>query len=181
MFITLTLFVSIVIFKNMKRHKLFIAFAFFILLVMLLNWIDYFETDTTLVRIPRLLLLGSLYLILFVNIFIEFSKRSRVDLDFIFGAISAYLLLGLIGSFVSVVIDVYYPGSFSFANIPADFQDYIYFNFVTLSTLGYGDISPVTAQGQMHAVGVALVGQLYLTITIALIVGRYLANVKKPD
>ena len=123
--------------------------------------------------------MGSLYATVFVNIFKEFSKRKKVDLDFIFGAISAYLILGLIGSFISVIIDVYYPGSFSFSISPADFQDHLYFNFVTLTTLGYGDISPITAQGQMHAVAVALVGQLYLTITIALIVGRYLANANK--
>lgn len=178
LFMTLTLVVSILIFKNMKRHKLFILFAAFALLVMLINWIDYFANDKQIVHVFRLLLIASLYVIIFINIFKEFVSRKEVDLDFIFGAISAFLLLGLLGSFMSVLIDVNYPGSFSFVNKPVDFQDYIYFNFVTLTTLGYGDVLPVTAQGQMHAIFVAVVGQLYLTITIGLIVGKYLMNIE---
>jgi hypothetical protein len=146
---------------------------------LILNWVDFFNEAKAIIQIPRLAFLGLLYLIIFINIFKEFRSRKEVNLDFIFGAISGYLLLGLIGSFLSVVIDVYYPGSFSFAAATVDFQDYIYFNFVTLTTLGYGDILPVTSQGKMFSVGVALIGQLYLTITIALIVGRYLLHAKK--
>ena len=178
LFMTFTFVVSILIFKNMKRHKLFIFFTVFVLFVLLINWIDYFANDKQIVHIARLLLIASLYVVIFVNIFKEFVSRKEVDLDYIFGAISGFLLLGLLGSFISVLIDVYYPGSFTFVNNPVDFQDYIYFSFVTLTTLGYGDVLPVTAQGQMHSVLVAVVGQLYLTITIGLIVGRYLMNVE---
>lgn len=178
LFITLTLIVSFLIFKNMKRHGVFVVFACFVFLILVINWIDFFGETKAIIQIPRLLFLGILYLVIFVNIFKEFRNRKEVDLDFIFGAISAYLILGLIGSFLSVVIDIYYPGSFSFNHSVVDFQDYIYFNFVTLTTLGYGDVIPVTAQGQMHAIAVALIGQLYLTITIALIVGRYLMHAK---
>ncbi len=177
-FITITLVVSILIFKNIRMHKLYIVFVVLVLLIILLNWVDYFGNVGAIVRIPRLLFVGGMYVTVFVNIFKEFGNRKEVDIDFIFGAISAYLLLGLISSFSSVIIEFYFPGSFSFAVSPIDFQDHIYFNFVTLTTLGYGDISPITPQGQMHAVAVALVGQLYLTITIALIVGRYLSNVR---
>ena len=179
LFITITLVVSILIFKNIKMKKLYLVFVIFVLFIIALNWIDYFSKNNTVVSLPRLLLIGSLYATIFITIFKEFSNRKEVNIDFIFGAISAYLILGLIGSFTSVIIENYYPGSFSFAVYPTDFQDHIYFNFVTLTTLGYGDISPATPQGQMHSVAVALMGQLYLTIIIALIVGRYLANAHK--
>ena len=179
LFMSLTLLSSIILFRNNKRHRLFKLYSLFIALVMLLIWLDYFSTNIQIVHVSRLLLVSSLYTAIFINIFKEFAKRKEVDLDFIFGAVAAFLLLGLLGSFLSVLIDVYYPGSFSFLTTPVDFQDYIYFNFVTLTTLGYGDVLPVTAQGQMHAVFVAIAGQLYLTITIGLIVGRYLMRGSK--
>lgn len=177
-FMTLTFIVSILIFKNMKRRNAFKVFAVFVLFVMLINWVDYFTSEKQIIHILRLLLIASLYVIIFINIFKEFVSRQEVDLDFIFGAISAFLLLGLLGSFMSVLIEEYYPGSFSFLNNSIDFQDHIYFNFVTLTTLGYGDVLPISPQGQMHSVLVTVVGQLYLTITIGLIVGRYLMNIE---
>lgn len=177
--ISLTMAVSLLVFKDIKQRKLFLLVNAFVFVVLLINWIDYFGDEVLSVKLTRLALLAGLYVFIFINIFKEFARRGEVDLDFIFGAISAYLLLGLLGAVVSVIIDYYYPGSYAFANSYLDFQDFVYFNFVTLSTLGYGDMLPQTPQAQMHAVAIALAGQLYLTITIALIVGRYLANPNK--
>jgi hypothetical protein len=143
---------------------------------MLITWVDFFIKNEHIIRIPRLILVTSLYAIIFTNIFKEFKNREETDLDFIFGAVSAYLILGLLGSFTAVIMNYYYPGSFNFANNNSDFQDYIYFNFVTLTTLGYGDALPTSEQGQIHAILTAIVGQLYLTITIAIIVGKYLMH-----
>jgi len=179
MLISATLIISILIFKRQKRHVLIRRFALFVVFVVVINWLDFFGADLAYLSIPRLLLLASLYIVILVNIFKEFRIREMVNVDFIFGAISAYFILGVLAAFLSVLIEMFFPGSFSFASQSPDFQDHIYFNFVTLTTLGYGDISPLTPQGQMHAVVVALIGQLYLTITIALIVGRYLAHVDR--
>lgn len=177
LFMSLTMIVSILIFKNLKRHNLLRIFSAAVMFIMLLTWIEYFSNSIQIVHLFRLVLVSSLYITIFVNIFKEFKNRQDITLDFIFGAISGYLILGLIGSFMSVFIDFFYPNSFAFVSSAADFQDHIYFNFVTLTTLGYGDVLPITEQGQMHAVLVAIVGQLYLTITIAMIVGRYLMSV----
>jgi len=51
--------------------------------------------------------------------------------------------------------------------------DYVYFSFVTLATLGYGDLVPRTTLGRMLAVTEALVGQLYLVTVVALLVSNY--------
>ena len=52
----------------------------------------------------------------------------------------------------------------------------LYFSFVTISTLGYGDISPLTPQGQAVAIFVAISGQLYLAILMAMLVGKFLKD-----
>ena len=53
------------------------------------------------------------------------------------------------------------------------FSDFLYFSFVTLTTLGYGDVTPVHDVAQMLAVAEAVTGQLYLTIFVARLVGLY--------
>ena len=60
---------------------------------------------------------------------------------------------------------------------------YFYFSFVTLTTLGDGDITPRTPPAQMLSVYEAIIGQLYLAVLMAMLLGMYLAhrNEKKPD
>jgi hypothetical protein len=95
----------------------------------------------------------------------------------IIGAIVAYLVIGLVWALVYGFIEVVEPGSFTIAdNIaawvesdPADkpFSVFIYFSFVTLTTLGYGDVTPVSDAARNLAWLEAMVGQLYLAIMIA--------------
>jgi len=178
--ITFTILSSILIFNNSKRPRLLMAISILVVLALLFNWIDYFDSLFFSVKLPRLILALLIYFTIFTNIFKEFNRRDEVTLDFIFGAISGYLILGFIGAVVSAIIEHFYPGSFTVGRHAfAGFQEYIYFNFVTLTTLGYGDIIPHTEQGQIHAVVMAIAGQLYLTITIAMIIGQYLIHSKK--
>ncbi len=173
--ITMMTIVSILIFGRGKK-KIFHYYLSFIVLVLLLHWLQYFFKGDMIFRVPRLIIVGSLYVILFVNIVIKFSHGKDVDIDNIFGAIAGFVLLGMISTFVTILIDIYYPGSFSFHSANPTFQEYMYFTFVTFTTLGYGDVSPVTVQGEMHSIIVALMGQLYLTVTIGLIIGRFLGS-----
>jgi hypothetical protein len=175
--ISMMVIVSMLVFG--RGEKIFFHYYLaFIFLVLVFHWLQYFYNVDMIFRVPRLILVGSLYVILFIKIFLKFSKGEDVDMDNIFGAIAGFVLLGMISTFVTILIDIYYPGSFSFATEYPLFQDYLYFTFVTFTTLGYGDISPVTVQGEMHTIIVALAGQLYLTVTIGLIIGRFLGSKK---
>lgn len=94
--------------------------------------------------------------------------------DRIFGAICVYILMGLAWAGVYETLDGVMPGSFRF---PAetgwgtpDPTRYRYFSFVTLATLGYGDVTPVTALAGTLAALEAVSGQLYIGITVARLV-----------
>lgn len=97
--------------------------------------------------------------------------------DTIAGAICVYLLLGLTWAAIFSTIEGVWPGSFSTpANI--DLQDpnqysLIYFSFVTLTTLGYGEFTPTTEISQSFAWIEAVVGQLFVAILIARLVTQY--------
>ena len=100
--------------------------------------------------------------------------------DRIVGAICVYLLIGLGCASVYETLDGVIPGSFRF---PADTAwvtsnpiRYRYFSFVTLATLGYGDVTPVTALAGILASMEAIGGQLYIGITVARLVALSLAD-----
>lgn len=68
-------------------------------------------------------------------------------------------------------------GAINFAGgVAKDFHDYLYFSFVTMTTLGYGDVTPVSAFAKSVTMTIAVTGQFYMTILIAILVGKYLSN-----
>jgi len=96
----------------------------------------------------------------------------KMTADRVAGAISVYLLLGLLWAMVYGIAAMLAPGSFSGPGVlgpdqSSTVRDLIYFSFVTLTTLGYGDISPVASGARTLAWMEAVFGQLYLAVTIA--------------
>lgn len=99
----------------------------------------------------------------------------------VLAAINSYLLIGLSGSLLLLIIFLFAPGSYNQIDPDtASFSSFLYFGFVTLTTLGYGDISPATPLARSAATFFALFGQLYLVIIMAMIIGKYL-NSKGED
>ncbi|MHC4135911.1 MAG: potassium channel family protein [Planctomycetota bacterium] len=101
-------------------------------------------------------------------------RTERVTADTLSSAISGYFLLGILWSFVYALLLQLDPGAFR-AVEGGRASDLFYFSFVTLTTLGYGDITPASETAQTAAVLEAVVGQLYLAITIARLVGLHIA------
>ena len=102
-----------------------------------------------------------------------------VDLNRIIGAICAYLLLGVTLAMVNMLVALYVPGSFNgLSSEPgaAHSLALIYYSFVTLSTLGYGDITPASPLARVLAYLTAVVGQFYIAILIGMLVGLYLSD-----
>lgn len=118
---------------------------------------------------------------------VRFSKI-RTD-QAIVGSICVYLLIGLTWAMVYHLIEIIDPESFAFharrivdhgAGPRTSFSQLIYLSFVTLSTLGYGDISPRTTLAETACWVEATVGQLYLAILVARLVGIMPARPEDP-
>ena len=94
----------------------------------------------------------------------------------LFGALCAYLLIGQ--CFTSVYVLIYQFEPLSFSGLSSERvninSDLIYFSFVTITTLGYGDILPVSKMAKTLAWMESYMGQAYLTILMALLVGRFI-------
>lgn len=99
-------------------------------------------------------------------------RHERVDLTTVAGALCVYLLAGIFFAFVYGVIGELDDQGFFAQQASARDVDYVYFSFVTLATLGYGDLTPRNDPGRMLAVAETLLGQLYLVSVVALLVGN---------
>ena len=109
-----------------------------------------------------------------------FRIKSRITLDTIYCAVSVYLLLGLLWTLGYLVLELAMPGSFviggNSVGLEQQFDRLIGFSFTTLTTLGYGNIAPTTPQADAIATLEAIVGQIYLTIVIARLIGLQIAQ-----
>jgi len=101
-----------------------------------------------------------------------------ITADLIYCAISTYFLIGIMWSGIYIVIEAMSPGSFSGIS---DTSDLLYFSFVTLTTVGFGDIMPESIISKRLAMLEAAVGGIYLAVIIAMLVGRYMSMERKRD
>ena len=111
-------------------------------------------------------------------------NEDEIKGDLIAGAAAVYLLMAIAWAYAYRAIGVIQPGSFAIADAQNITQSLsLYYSFVTITTLGYGDIFPVTTAAKSCAILEAVVGQLYLVITIAWLVGVHVSQIvaKKPD
>lgn len=147
--------------------------------VFLVNTVDYAG------RLRHMPLMASAIVIVFAGSVVWLTygyvmRPHRAVGDRIVGAICVYLLIGLGYASIYETLDGVFPGSFRF---PADSAwtapgplRYRYFSFVTLATVGYGDVTPVTAFAGTLAALQAIAGQLYIGITVARLVALSLTD-----
>ncbi len=110
-----------------------------------------------------------------------FGAKTRVTADTIYAAVSGYLLVGMLWTFFYVGLWVLEPGSFEFGGRVVVGREgaeeaLLGFSFTTLTTLGYGNISPKTMQADSLATLEAIFGQMYVAILVARLVGIQVAQ-----
>jgi hypothetical protein len=99
--------------------------------------------------------------------------RPTVTIQSIYGALSAYLITGLMGASVYAALNNLGTTDFFANSQPANTQTFQYFSFTTLTTLGYGDFTAVENGGRSIAVMEALTGQIFLATLVARLVAAY--------
>lgn len=129
--------------------------------------------------------LFSIIFLLFVTVIIQrdLAKDEDVTIDTLFGAVVGYLMLATSFAVLFALLEGFFPGSFSSGGSPilADFQTMLYFSIVTISTLGYGDITPSTQGAQSLAALEAVVGQFYFALMVARLLALYLNSSKESN
>ncbi len=114
-----------------------------------------------------------------------FRAQDHITADTLYGALSVYLILGLIWSMAYTVLELTTPGSFRFDTEgllgQSRFDRFLGFSFTTLTTLGYGNVAPTTPRADAMATLEAITGQVYLAVVIARFVALQIAQGQRGD
>ena len=164
-----------------RRSPPFIAFIL-ALPMLLYYWVGHLAPEPMFKIVG--LCSGVLFFLYIIGVILSYVLRSKqISQEVIFGALVVYLLLGLLWTFLFSMTETLSPGSFS---SPARLGEenrfaFLYYSYVTLTTLGYGDVTPVTSMATSLAVVEAIIGQIYLTVLIARLVGMHISYSSKKE
>jgi hypothetical protein len=111
-------------------------------------------------------------------------RRPVVTAESVSASLTVYLFLGTIWASAYTLVEHLAPGAFyglSDGGITLARRELFYYSFVTLTTLGYGDIGPVNEVARALVITEAVVGQLYLVVLVASLVGMFLSQKSQPN
>ena len=109
-------------------------------------------------------------------------KRGPVTADKLHGALAGYIMIAFLWAFLYAIVEVFAPGSFSFPHSdttdPHAFFRLLYFSFTTITTVGFGDITPISDQARSLVMIEEFVGVFFVGILIARLAGVYPPHTK---
>ena len=170
-FLTIIFYFSTLSINDTRDKVIYLPF-----ILIILTWV------TELIDIPYLPAVTGIasvifffYIIVYLVIRVASSKEVG-PLEFL-ESINVYLLLGIAASLLFTAV---YSTNHDAYNPPGEMlkshADFIYYSFVTITTLGYGDITPADSLARSLSIFFSVAGQLYLTMIIAMLVGKYLGQ-----
>ena len=177
-FLTAIFFAIIFVIKTNRIHV--IIASILVLPLIISTWSIYFYDSTHLSLLTRIF--GALFFgYAVVLILLEIARSTDVRRETIFAAVVAYLLIALMWSFLYMILEMAVPGSFSLPDQSnrREMMHFEYFSFITITTLGYGDITPLTNRASALALLEALIGQIYMVVLVAWLVGMYVSRRSK--
>ena len=182
--ITIVFATAIIVISSKKIH-LVIGMVLMVPTLLITWGVNFSDTET----MNLISLAGSALFFCYIAglILAEIFRAKMVTLDIIAAGISVYLFFGNICGFIYAIINRIDPNAFSIPEATASYlgdnlvnvSDATYFSFVTLTTLGYGDITPINEFARSLAFLEAAMGQVYLTVLIASLVGIHISTSSK--
>jgi len=173
-------FVAAISLEKHRKHSIIGALTLTVIL-----WISMFAELRALIIITRIIqILFFLYLVF--RLVIQIANTTTVTSKVIVDSIIGYLLMGIAFSTVVMLVSFISAGSYNFKppdlvqnDTLAPLSEYFYYTFTTYTTIGYGDLLPLSPPAKSLAMLIGVTGQLYLAIIIAMLVGKYATSKNK--
>jgi len=137
-------------------------------------WLGAEASAGLFVKLSRTLFASLFLLFLGYRLYAIIRGSKKITLNIIAAAISGYFLIGLLGGQLCQTLNLISPKSFNIVEEDNQLYSLTYYSFTTLTSLGFGDILPANPPAQSVSLLIGITGQLYLTILVAILVGKYL-------
>ncbi len=177
----------LLVYQKPRAKKIFVSILLIILLTYVVeNVVFGSESLSNYLRFGFFFLF---YAMVTIEVISQVWQSKKVNETVILGLISGYICLGLLGSFLFMSIEFIEPGSFQGISQSIHSEgarvSLVYFSYITLMTIGYGEIVPTSNLARNASVLLGLLGQFYLVIITAIVVGKFLGQKmiegNKPD
>lgn len=174
---TLVIVAGLSICRNLKNNYYYYIFG---ILTLINIWLEFSNPDITNIKLIRLT--SSLLLFVFLSYILieQLINDQSFNLNSILGAISGYLFIGLIGGMMFETMQYLNPESFIGMGIDASYTFY-YFSFISITSVGYGDVTPASPSSQAITILMNIIGQFYLAVVVAVFVGKFLNTNSKSN
>lgn len=119
------------------------------------------------------------YAFIFWEVMRQITVAKEVRLNVVIGSFCGYLLLSMVALFSYLIIELNIPKSFSnlsYGNLPAVYNQLSYFSFITLTSIGFGDIYPTTDMSRLTVAFFGMLGQFYMVAVIGIIISRFTSS-----
>lgn len=118
------------------------------------------------------------YIFIFWEVMRQITLTKEVRLNVVIGSFCGYLLLSMVVVFCLVLVELLYPNSFHGldADIPSQYNQLSYFSFITLTSIGFGDIYPTNDSSRLTVAFFGMLGQFYMAAVVGIIISKFTSN-----
>jgi hypothetical protein len=143
--------------------------------VIFVNQIGIFKSEASLDFYLSFVIYLLFYIYVAYRLLRMIIGTTNVGIGVLYASVIVYLLIGVVGGYLFMLIENASPGSITNLEVTTlkNPKEFFYFSFTTLSTLGYGEITPFSAAARAISITLSTIGPLYLTVLIALLVSRF--------
>lgn len=132
--------------------------------------------SSRILSITGILLYILYYIIILIEVLRQITRKGEINISVILGSLCGYLLLIIVATFSFIFAEMFVPGSFSQTtpeNIPVFYNQMSYFSMITIATVGYGDITPVTDSARLLASFFGILGQFYMVTLVGILISKF--------
>lgn len=125
--------------------------------------------------------IGMVYIVYFfflaIELFRQIWQTKEVNSEMVSAVLCGFIVLGISGAYLFAFVEVLHAGSF--ANLSRGvhmFKELIYFSFISILSIGYGDIYPITTLARKATLFIGILGHFYNVIVFGIVIGKYIAK-----